>query len=149
MVRGRQTLLLNADCCIRGLRGKTEAAGRIEVLCKFLCHNLCVNISAMYELGIQPMFAQWYTQSVVPRNPKLDYETPPKRVRFLEKLNPKATPRTVVRTAFIYGALAAVLVLVVRHFIPNWQHMHWLAFVGLVLLGAGVGAICEWQQTGG
>ena len=68
--------------------------------------------------------------------------------RFLEKLNPKATPRTVVRTAFIYGALAAVLVLVVRHFIPNWQHMHWLAFVGLVLLGAGVGAICEWQQTG-
>ena len=39
-----------------GLRSKTEVAGRNEVLCKILCHNLCVNISAMYELGIQPAF---------------------------------------------------------------------------------------------
>jgi hypothetical protein len=39
-----------------GLRSKTEVAGRNEVLCKILCHNLCVNISAMYELGIQPVF---------------------------------------------------------------------------------------------
>jgi hypothetical protein len=38
------------------LRSKTEVAGRNEVLCKILCHSLCVNISAMYELGIQPMF---------------------------------------------------------------------------------------------
>ena len=39
-----------------GLRSKTEVAGRNEVLCKILCHNLCVNISAMCELGIQPVF---------------------------------------------------------------------------------------------
>jgi hypothetical protein len=39
-----------------GLRSKMEAAGRNEVLRKLLCHNLCVNISAMHELGIQPMF---------------------------------------------------------------------------------------------
>lgn len=39
------------------LRSKTDAAAKNEVLCKFLCHNICVNISAMYELGIQPMFA--------------------------------------------------------------------------------------------
>jgi len=39
-----------------GLRSKTEVAGRNEVLCKLLCHNLCVNISAMRELGIAPTF---------------------------------------------------------------------------------------------
>jgi hypothetical protein len=39
-----------------GLRSKTEVAGKNEVLCKILCHNLCVNIMAMYELGIQPVF---------------------------------------------------------------------------------------------
>jgi hypothetical protein len=67
----------------------------------------------------------------------------------LEKLNPNATPRTVARAAVIYGAIAAVLVLIVRHFNPNWQqHMHWLVYVGLVLLGAGVGAVSEWQYGG-
>ena len=30
------------------LISKTETAGRNEVLCKILCHNLCVNIMAMY-----------------------------------------------------------------------------------------------------
>lgn len=39
-----------------GLRSKTEVAGRNESLCKILCHNLCVNVSAMHELGIQPQF---------------------------------------------------------------------------------------------
>lgn len=37
------------------LRSKTEAAGRNEVLAKVLCHNICCLISAVYELGIQPM----------------------------------------------------------------------------------------------
>ena len=27
-----------------------------EVMAKFLCHNICVVIQAMYELGIDPSF---------------------------------------------------------------------------------------------
>jgi hypothetical protein len=27
-----------------------------QVLCKFLCHNICCLISAIYELGLSPVF---------------------------------------------------------------------------------------------
>ena len=38
------------------IRSKTEVAMKNEVLCKVLCHNICCLISAIHELGIQPMF---------------------------------------------------------------------------------------------
>lgn len=38
------------------LRSKTETSQTNEVLCKILCHNLCVVIQSMYELGIEPNF---------------------------------------------------------------------------------------------
>lgn len=38
------------------LRSKTHTAQVNEVLCKVLCHNLCVVIQSMYELGIEPTF---------------------------------------------------------------------------------------------
>jgi transposase len=38
------------------LRSKTERAQINEALCKVLCHNLCVVIQSMYELGIAPEF---------------------------------------------------------------------------------------------
>jgi transposase len=38
------------------VRSKTDVAAKNEVLAKFLCHNLCCNISAMYELKIEPVF---------------------------------------------------------------------------------------------
>jgi transposase len=38
------------------LRSKTETAQVNEALCKVLCHNLCVVIQSMYELGIEPEF---------------------------------------------------------------------------------------------
>lgn len=38
------------------VRSKTDMAARNEVLCKVLCHNICCLISAIYELGIQPVF---------------------------------------------------------------------------------------------
>src|SRR5258708_7184104 len=38
------------------LRCKTETAQINEALCKVLCHNLCVVIQSMYELGIDPTF---------------------------------------------------------------------------------------------
>jgi transposase len=38
------------------LRCKTETAQINEALCKVLCHNLCVVIQSMYELGIEPTF---------------------------------------------------------------------------------------------
>jgi hypothetical protein len=31
---------------------------RNEALCKIVCHNLCCLISAIYELGITPVFWQ-------------------------------------------------------------------------------------------
>jgi transposase len=38
------------------VRSRTDVAQINEVLCKVLCHNVCVVIQSMYELGIQPAF---------------------------------------------------------------------------------------------
>lgn len=38
------------------IRSKEDTAQINEVLCKVLCHNICVLIQSMYELGIQPTF---------------------------------------------------------------------------------------------
>ena len=38
------------------VRSKTDVAMRNEVLCKILCHNICVAIQSQCELGIEPDF---------------------------------------------------------------------------------------------
>lgn len=38
------------------MRAKTETGQINEVLCKVLCHNLCVLVGAIYELSIEPAF---------------------------------------------------------------------------------------------
>ena len=38
------------------VRSKTPIAQVNEVLTKILCHNICVLISSMYELGIESTF---------------------------------------------------------------------------------------------
>lgn len=38
------------------VRSKMDVAMKNEVLCKVLCRNICYPISAMYELGIVPVF---------------------------------------------------------------------------------------------
>ena len=38
------------------VRSKTTAAQVNEVLMKIVCHNICVLIQSMYELGITPLF---------------------------------------------------------------------------------------------
>jgi transposase len=43
------------------LRSKTEKAQANEALCKILCHNICVLIQSMFELGIKPNF--WAEES--------------------------------------------------------------------------------------
>ena len=40
------------------VRSKTDTAMKNEVLCKFLCHNICVLIQSQCELGIEPVFWQ-------------------------------------------------------------------------------------------
>ena len=40
------------------LRSKTERAQINEALCKILCHNICVIVQSIYELGIEPAFWQ-------------------------------------------------------------------------------------------
>ena len=40
------------------VRSKSEVAAKNEVLCKILCHNICCLISAMYELGLEPMLSE-------------------------------------------------------------------------------------------
>jgi transposase len=38
------------------VRSKSDQGQVNEVLCKVLCHNICVLIRAMHELGIEPVF---------------------------------------------------------------------------------------------
>jgi transposase len=55
------------------VRAKTPIAQVNEVLCKILCHNICVLIQSIYELGLEPTF--WQTlepQKVIA--PKMAWE---------------------------------------------------------------------------
>jgi transposase len=38
------------------VKSKSEWGQVNEVLCKVLCHNICVLVQAMHELGIEPSF---------------------------------------------------------------------------------------------
>jgi hypothetical protein len=40
------------------VRSKTDTAMKNEVLCKFLCHNICVLIQSHCDLGIELVFWQ-------------------------------------------------------------------------------------------
>ena len=44
------------------VRSHTDTAMKNEVLCKFLCHNICCVIQSQIELGIDPVF--WAEESV-------------------------------------------------------------------------------------
>jgi transposase len=39
------------------VRSKGEVAQVNELLCKVLCHNICVLMQSMFELGIEPDFS--------------------------------------------------------------------------------------------
>jgi hypothetical protein len=115
-----------------GLRSKTEVAGRNEVLCKILSHNLCVNISAMYELGIQPVFAARAAFSCVDDKicgihepPILEYGLPRKKASTLS-LVARCAAGTVA------GLLAAIFL--VGGFMDGMEGMGWGHFViGVVI----------------
>jgi hypothetical protein len=38
------------------LRSKSDVGQINEALCKVLCHNLCVLVRVMHELGVEPSF---------------------------------------------------------------------------------------------
>lgn len=48
------------------VRSKTDTAMKNEVLAKFVCHNICCLISAMYELGIAPKLAGEESREILP-----------------------------------------------------------------------------------
>jgi transposase len=50
------------------VRAKTPTAQVNEVLCKVLCHNICVLIQSIYELDLAPTF--WTTEVKQPTTPK-------------------------------------------------------------------------------
>jgi len=50
--------------CRDNVRSKTNVAMKNEVLCKFLCHNICVLIQSQCELGIEPIF--WANEAARP-----------------------------------------------------------------------------------
>jgi len=51
------------------VRAKTPTAQVNEVLCKVLCHNICVLIQSIYELGLEPTF--WTIETKESIAPKL------------------------------------------------------------------------------
>jgi transposase len=48
------------------VRSRTKTAMKNEVLCKFLCHNICVVHQSHIELGIAPVF--WGEQQALPKS---------------------------------------------------------------------------------
>jgi transposase len=50
------------------VRAKTPIAQVNEVLCKILCHNICVLIQSIYELGLEPVF--WTNEVKEPITPQ-------------------------------------------------------------------------------
>jgi len=56
------------------VRAKTPTAQVNEVLCKILCHNICVLIQSIYELGLEPTF--WTVEANPPITPKPLIELP-------------------------------------------------------------------------
>ncbi len=54
------------------VRAKTPIAQVNEVLCKVLCHNICVLIQSIYELGLEPTF--WTFGTKEPVVPKMAWE---------------------------------------------------------------------------
>jgi transposase len=50
------------------VRAKTPVAQVNEVLCKILCHNICVLIQSLYELGLEPIF--WTNEVKEPITPQ-------------------------------------------------------------------------------
>ena len=52
------------------VRAKTDTAMRNEALAKILCHNICVTISAWYELGIEPAHWMPKVKPVVEKEPR-------------------------------------------------------------------------------
>jgi len=51
------------------VKAKTPTAQVNEVLCKILCHNICVLIQSIYELGLEPTF--WTSEAKTPVAPKV------------------------------------------------------------------------------
>src|SRR5436309_2079041 len=51
------------------VRSKTDTAMINEVLTKFLCHNLCCLITAVHEMGLEPVFWEG-GQSADPQVPR-------------------------------------------------------------------------------
>ena len=56
------------------VRSKTPVAQVNEVLVKILCHNICVLIQSVYELGIAPIFGQETFGTKEPVVPKMAWE---------------------------------------------------------------------------
>jgi transposase len=56
------------------VRAKTPTAQVNEVLCKILCHNICVLIQSIYELGLEPTF--WVFEGRKPVVPQALSSTP-------------------------------------------------------------------------
>ena len=83
---------------------------------------------------------------VMPLQPP-DYETPPPRkpVGFLSKCNPRATAKTVVRSAVVYALAGAAIWLFGVVTKPGFWSTWRTSLPGLSLSGAFCGAVCEWQ----
>lgn len=56
------------------VRAKTPIAQVNEVLCKILCHNICVLIQSIYELGLEPTF--WTCEPRILETPKALVDIP-------------------------------------------------------------------------
>ena len=82
------------------------------------------------------------------RRPVLDYATPRprKRIAFLSRLNPRATPGSVLWRAIRYALITAAFCAAISLFGEGpMAQRSWGALLGLMAGAAVAGAAIEWQ----